>query len=125
MGSKEDSMESVLSLKADAFSVRIINMVKYLNANADKGMKPLFTQILRSGTSISANIGEAQYAQTKADFVTKLHISLKEASETRKWLQMLTESEVISSVQSKSMNADLDELFAMLVSSIKTVKNNI
>ena len=118
-------MESVLSSKADAFSVRIINMVKYLNANADKGMKPLFTQILRSGTSISANIGEAQYAQTKADFVTKLHISLKEASETRKWLQMLTESEAISSVQSKSMNADLDELFAMLVSSIKTVKNNI
>lgn len=116
--------KSPLAIKADAFSVRIVKMVKYLNANGDRDMKPLYSQILRSGTSISANIGEAQFAQSKADFITKLHISLKEAGETRKWLSILKESECLTIPQFTSMNNDLGEVVAMLVSSINTAKNN-
>ncbi len=99
-------------------------MVKYLNSNGDQTMKPLFSQVLRSGTSISANIGEAQFAQTKADFITKLHIALKEANETRKWLNMLCQANCVTELQYNSMNDDLGEIIAMLVSSIKTAKTN-
>ena len=115
---------SPLSAKSDAFSGRIIKMVLYLRKNKDAGLNSVYNQVLRSGTSISANVGESQFAQSTADFITKLHIALKEANETRKWLLMLKESECLTCVQLESMNADLSEIIAILVASINTAKRN-
>jgi len=96
----------------------------YLRNNKDKGLHSIYDQVLRSGTSISANVGESQFAQSTADFITKLHIALKEANETRKWLVMLRDSECITSVQYNSMNSDLSEIIAILVASLNTAKRN-
>ena len=99
-------------------------MVQFLNKEKDGCLKSLYSQILRSGTSISANIGESQFAQSPADFVTKLHIALKEANETRKWLNMLKSADCLTTKQFDSMYADLSEIIAMLVSSLNTSKRN-
>ena len=115
---------SPLSLKSEAFSGRIIKMVQFLNKEKDKCLKSVYDQVLRSGTSISANIGESQFAQSPADFITKLHIALKEANETRRWLNMLKTANCLTSSQYDSMNVDLSEIIAMLVSSINTSKRN-
>jgi four helix bundle protein len=79
-------------------------------------------QILRSGTSIGANIHEALYAQSKADFASKLSISLKEASETAYWLTLLQKTEYLTSELYKSLRADVDEIIKMIIASLKTVK---
>ncbi len=115
---------SPLSQKSEAFSARVIKMVQFLNKEKDKCLSSVFNQVLRSGTSISANIGESQFAQSPADFITKLHIALKEANETRKWLNMLLSANCLTTTQFNSMNADLSEIIAMLVSSINTSKRN-
>ena len=78
-------------------------------------------QILRSGTSIGANIAEAQYAQSKGDFVTKMHISLKEANETKFWLRLLCATSYISISQTSVLD-DCDELIKLLISTCKTTK---
>jgi len=91
-----ENSESILMVKSDAFSGRIVKMVRYLHNNSDKALVPLYNQVLRSGTSIAANIGEAQFAQSRADFIAKLHIAAKEASETRKWLKSLLEGKAIT-----------------------------
>ena len=117
-----ENEKSPLSLKSDAFSGRVIKMVQFLNKEKDKCLSSVYNQILRSGTSISANIGESQFAQSPADFVTKLHIALKEANETRKWLNMLKSADCLTATQFESMNADLSEIIAMLVSSLNTSK---
>ena len=75
----------------------------------------LSKQILRSGTSIGANIAEAQYAQSDADFLNKLSIALKEASETEYWLELLNETEFISDEQYNSINKDCSEIIRMLI----------
>jgi len=99
-------------------------MVKYLNSSTDRELKAIFDQVLRSGTSISANVGESQFAQSPADFITKLHIALKEANETKRWLSILKESACITSAQYDSMCSDLSEIIAILVASLNTVKRN-
>lgn len=119
-----ENSKSVLMLKSEAFSGRIVKMVCYLNDNSDRVLSPLYNQILRSGTSIAANIGEAQYAQSRADFITKLHIAAKEANETRKWLKNLLEGNAITIEQYKSMDNDCNEILSILVSSLKTSKRN-
>ena len=119
-----ENSKSVLMLKSEAFSGRIVNMIRYLNDNSDRVLSPLYNQILRSGTSIAANIGEAQYAQSRADFITKLHIAAKEANETRKWLKNLLEGNAITIEQYKSMDNDCNEILSILVSSLKTSKRN-
>ena len=115
---------SPLSQKSEAFSGRIIKMVRFLNKEKEQCLSSMYNQVLRSGTSISANIAESQFAQSPADFITKLHIALKEANETRKWLNMLSTADCITQQQYESMNADLSEVIAMLVSSINTSKRN-
>ncbi len=120
-----ESNNSILSIKSDAFSTRIVRMVNYLNKNCDKIMSPLFNQVLRSGTSIAANIGESQFAQSRADFINKLHIATKEANETRKWLLMLFNGGCITKQQFESMDADCNEIIAILVASLKTSKTNL
>ena len=119
-----ENSKSVLVLKSEAFSGRIVKMIRYLNDNSDRVLSPLYNQVLRSGTSIAANIGEAQYAQSRADFITKLHIAAKEANETRKWLKNLLDGNVITIEQYKSMDNDCNEILSTLVSSLKTSKRN-
>ena len=119
-----ENNNSPLSQKSEAFSARVIKMVQYLNKEKDKCLSSVYNQVLRSDTSISANIGESQFAQSPADFVTKLHIALKEANETRKWLNMLLSANCLTTTQFDSMDADLSEIIAMLVSSINTSKRN-
>jgi four helix bundle protein len=82
----------------------------------------LSKQILRSGTSIGANIRESYNAQSKADFINKLSIALKEANETLYWLELFLESEIITRDEYDSLLQDLDELIALLTSTIKTSK---
>ena len=119
-----ENSKSVLVMKSEAFSGRVVKMIRYLNDNSDRVLSPLYNQILRSGTSIAANIGEAQYAQSRADFITKLHIAAKEANETRKWLKNLLEGNAITIEQYKSMDNDCNEILSILVSSLKTSKRN-
>lgn len=116
--------KSALAVKSEAFSGRVIKMVRYLNGTADRIFSPLYDQVLRSGTSIAANVGEAQFAQSRADFIAKLHIAAKEANETRKWLKSLLEGGVLTPQQFKSMDDDCNEILSILVSSLKTSKRN-
>lgn len=115
---------SPLRIKSSAFAVRITNMVNYLQDSCVKKISPILTQVLRSGTSIMANISESQFAQSRADFITKLHIALKEANETSTWLQLLYRSNVLTTEQFESIIHDCNEIIAMLVSSLKTSKRN-
>ena len=119
-----ENTESPLSVKSEAFSGRIVRMVKHLYNQGDIHLASIYTQVLRSGTSISANIGESQFAQSPADFITKLHIALKEANETRRWLNMLREGECLTDRQHKSLSSDLNEVIAMLIASLNTAKRN-
>ena len=103
------------------FSVDIINLVKHLKSNHES---VIANQIGRSGTSIGANIHEAQYAQGKKDFVSKLEIALKEASETGYWIEILHRTSYIDDQQYKALSDKCSALRVMLVSSCKTVKDN-
>ena len=117
--------ESPLAIKSTAFAVRITKMVKFLRANRGNLLFSIYDQVLRSGTSIMANIGETQFAQSKNDFASKLSIALKEAGETRKWLNVLHESGCLTDAECDSMQHDCSELIAMLVSSLNTIKAKI
>ena len=81
--------KSPLRVKSVAFAARITKMVDYLQKNSLKKNASIYNQVLRSGTSIMANVSESQFAQSRADFITKLHIALKEANETNNWLILL------------------------------------
>lgn len=96
-------------------------MYKYLCE--DKKEYVMSKQVLRSGTSIGANIAEAFYAQSDADFIAKLYISRKEAGETIYWLELLQEATYLEADVAQSILADCDELLKLLTSSIKTMKN--
>ncbi len=114
--------ESPLHVKSKAFAVRMVKMVKSLND--DWRLASLFQQVLRSGTSIHANIRESEFAQSAADFISKLSIALKEANETQGWLEVLNASDCMSDVAFESLNTDCDELISLLTASIKTAKRN-
>ena len=103
------------------FSVDIINLVKFLKSNHES---VIANQIGRSGTSIGANIHEAQYAQGKKDFISKLEIALKEASETGYWLELLHRTKYIDNQQYKFLSDKCATLRVMLVSSCRTAKSN-
>ena len=103
------------------FSVQIINLVKELKA---KHETVISNQIGRSGTSIGANIYEANYAQGKKDFISKLEIALKEASETGYWLELLFRTKYIDERTYKSLNEQCTSIRVMLVASCRTAKEN-
>ena len=103
------------------FSVDIIELVKYLKSNKESIIS---NQIGRSGTSIGANIHEAQYAQGRKDFVSKLEIALKEASETGYWLELLYRTKYIDEQTYKKLSSKCTSLRAMLVASCRTAKEN-
>ena len=104
------------------FSVQIINLVKYLKS---KHESVISNQIGRSGTSIGANIYEANYAHGKKDFVSKLEIALKEASETGCWLELLHRTGYIEDSAFDSLNDQCTTIRVMLVSSCRTAKRNM
>ncbi len=103
------------------FAVYIINLVKQLKEQRENIMS---NQIGRSGTSIGANIREARYAHGTADFISKMQIALKEASETGYWLELLYKTNYIGKEQYNFLETKCKALRAMLVSSINTAKNN-
>lgn len=105
--------------KAEAFALRIIDLYIYLKR---KGETVLSKQLLRSGTSIGANIAESSYSESTGDMIHKLHISLKEASETKYWLKLLFKSNFIEEMPYRSMLAECEELIKILTSIINTLK---
>ena len=113
-------MKYTVKEKSFQFAVRIVNMVKYLSKQ-HCGFE-MAKQILRSGTSIGANVTEAQQAQSRADFVSKLSIALKEASETEYWLRLLRATNYLSQMEYRSLFDDCKELEKMLTANIKTSK---
>ena len=114
--------DSVIAKKTIDFAVRIVKFYKYLCD--EKKEYVLSKQILRSGTSIGANVRESKNAQSKADFISKLNIALKEADETQYWLEIMVKSDLIKENQVEALNKDLKEIIAMLVASIKTLREN-
>ena len=110
--------ENVIVDKSKAFALRIIGMYKYLQN--DRKEFVLSKQVLRSGTSIGANVKEGIRGQSRADFFAKMNIALKEASETEYWLELLHESEYISKEAFESIYADCQELLRLLVSIAKS-----
>ncbi len=114
--------ENKLAELSMAFSVDIINLVKTLKLNHEAIIS---NQIGRSGTSIGANIHEAQYAQGKKDFISKLEIALKEASETGYWLELLYRTKYIDEQKFKEISSKCTSLRIMLISSCKTIKKNV
>lgn len=113
--------ESKLRTQSTDFAVSIINLVKSLK---EKRETIISNQIGRSGTSIGANIREAQYAHGKADFIAKLQIALKEANETGYWLELLYRTDYISETDYKALDSACTGIRVMLVSSINTAKGN-
>ena len=103
------------------FSVDIISLVKQLKSNHESIIS---NQIGRSGTSIGANIHEAQYAQGKKDFISKLEIALKEASETGYWLELLHRTKYVDEQTYKVLSAKCTSLRVMLIASCRTAKGN-
>ena len=114
-------MENIIESKSFKFAVRIVNLYKHLTENKKEFV--LSKQILRSGTSIGANVSEAQKGQSKSDFNAKMNIALKEANETEYWLRLLYETDYISEKEFNSIEPEVKEIIAILVAICK--KTNI
>ena len=115
-------MDSIVKEKSKKYAVRIVRLYQYLSEG--KREYVLSKQILRSGTSIGANIREALNGQSKADFTAKMSIALKEASETEYWLELLHETGYLSEEEYTSIRNESKELLKMLTSIVKTSRTN-
>ncbi len=114
--------QSPLTRKSYLFGVKTVKMIKAISCSPKEyGM---FNQLFRSGTAIGALVSEATYAQSPADFINKLSIALKECNETLYWLSILRDAEYLEEETFESMSKDCQELLALLISSIKTTKQN-
>ena len=112
--------ESLMLKKSKAFALRIVRLYKYLREHKES---VIAKQMLRAGTSIGANIAESRYAQSKADFASKLQIALKEASETEYGLELLRDAELVEPGPAfDSICDDCTDLLRLLTASVKTVK---
>ena len=114
--------ENVLKNKSFEFAIRIVKLCEFLRKNKKEYV--LSKQILRSGTSIGALVRESEYAESKADFIHKLSITLKEASETEYWLELLSKTNYLNNEQYNSLILDNKELLKLLISIIKSTKLN-
>ena len=114
--------ENILIDKSIDFGARIVKLHRYLVQTKHETV--LSKQVLRSGTSIGANVNEAQYGNSKADFIAKLHIALKETAETEYWLNLLKKSDYLDENMAASVLNDCLEIKRMLISSINTAKGN-
>ena len=117
----EQVKENLIKEKSFLFAVRIVKLRRYLNQRHKE--YTLSEQILRSGTSIGANVSEAEYAQSRADFVNKMSVALKEANETQYWLKLLSKEEYLDETQFQSLHNDCKELLSMLHAIVKTTKD--
>ena len=118
-----ESGNSIVADKSKAFAIRVVGMARYLQK--EKGEFVLSKQVLKSGTSIGANVRESKNAESKLDFIHKLEIALKESDETEYWLDILYETNYIPQSIYDSMLTDNKELTALLISIIKTSKSSI
>ncbi|MBQ3710617.1 MAG: four helix bundle protein [Bacteroidales bacterium] len=117
--------ENVVREKGFKFAIRIVRLYQYLTNIQNSNRELILSkQVLRSGTSVGANIRESRNAQTVKDFLTKLYIASKEADETGYWLELLKETGYISEEQFESINQDCEEIMKLLASIIKTTKKN-
>ena len=114
--------ENIIVEKSFDFAVRIVNLYKHITNNKKEYI--LSKQLLRSGTSIGANVTEAQRGQSKADFMAKMSITLKEAYETEYWLRLLYKTEYMNKTEDESAHNDITELISLLISICKTASNN-
>ena len=112
-----------LRKKSFEFALRIVKLARFLETDNKDWV--LSRQILKSGTSIGANVRESRFAQSTADLVSKLTIALKEAEETEYWLELLTAAEMISEKQRISLEKDLNWIIATLVNSVKVSKRSL
>ena len=115
--------ENVLRDKAYEFALRTVKLSRYLSDQKKEFV--LSKQVLRSGTSIGANVKEANQAQSKSDFIHKLSISQKESFETHYWIRLLRDSELINPKLADSLLVDCEELQKLITASIKTAKRNL
>ena len=113
-------MANIIEEKSFAFAIRIVNLYKHLNETKNEFI--LSKQLLRSGTSIGANVAEAEQAQSTPDFVSKMSIALKEASETKYWIRLLASTNYLTEAESASILNDCVELEKILVSIVKSSK---
>ena len=113
-------MDRVVQEKSFQFAVRVVKMCKFLREEQKEYI--MTKQLLRSGTSIGANIAEAQQAQSKSDFVHKMSIALKEAAETNYWIRLLHATDYLNDKAMESMILDCSELEKMLTVIIKSAK---
>ena len=112
--------DNVIADKSKNFAIRIINLYKYLAKEKQEFI--LSKQLLRSGTSIGANVREAGQAQSKNDFISKMNIALKEASESEYWLELLHETDYLTDEQFESIYSDCNELNKLLIAIVKSSK---
>lgn len=116
------SQDSIILTKSLKFASRIVKLYQYLSK--EKHETVISKQIIRSGTSIGANANEAVYGVSKAEFIAKLQISLKETAETEYWLKLLVMSEYLTEAEGQSLIDDCLEIKRILVSSLKTAREN-
>jgi four helix bundle protein len=114
--------DNVVKEKSFKFALRIVKLYQYLKE--EKKEYVLSKQVLKSGTAIGAMIRESQYAQSKADFIHKLSIALKEANETDYWIELLFQSGYLEQKSYESIHIDIEELLKLLTSIVKTTKSS-
>ncbi len=120
----EPQKDNIIVEKTERFADRITKMYRYLSEKRF-GDRDMLKQIVRSGTSVGANVSEGQYAQTKSDFLTKMTIALKEANESRFWLKRLYAYGSLSEKEFTSIVKDSEEIISILTTITKTTKENL
>ena len=113
--------DNILQKKSYKFAIRVVKLSQFLTN--EKKEYILSKQILRAGTSVGALVSESKFAQSRADFINKLMVALKEANETQYWINLLHDTKYITTDMHKSLYADIDELISLLVAITKTIKN--
>ena len=121
MENERGGRRNVVREKSFAFALRVVKLAKYLQEQKREFV--LAKQVLRSGTAIGALVREAEHAQSKADFINKMSIALKEANETDYWLDLLHQSDYVTAESHASIHPDIQELIKLLVSIVKTSKS--
>ncbi len=115
--------EGALKIKSYSFAIRVVKLTQFLQGECKEYV--LSRQVLKSGTSIGALVKEAEFAQSKLDFINKLSIALKEANKTSYWLSFLIDTNYLDEKLFTSLQTDCKELISLLVSIVKTTKNNL
>ena len=115
--------ENIIKTKSFSFAIRVVNLYKFLIENKKEYI--ISKQLLRSGTSVGAMVRESEHAESKADFIHKLSIAQKEINESLYWLELLKETDYISSKEFSSLNNDAVEIIRLITSIIKSTKINI